>query len=101
MAGTTGVEVVATAQSIDDLLALIGGDTPDVLLLDVNLPGLSGIDGLGRIRAAGFTNPVVVMSADRRNEEPALQAGAAAFFYKGTTDLPRLIAEIRRAVTSH
>ena len=40
------------------------------------------------------------MSADRRNEQPALDAGASAFFYKGSTDMNELVENIKHAVGS-
>lgn len=93
------LELVGETGSAEDLLELLGGEPPDVILLDVNLPGLNGLEGIASLRGAGYTNPVVVMSADRHNERPARRAGAAAFFYKGSTDIAELFAMVRRAVT--
>lgn len=93
------LEVAGEAASAEELLELVRGETPDVVLLDVNLPGLSGLDGIASLRESGYENPVVVMSADRHHEAEAERAGAAGFFYKGTADAAELLAGIRAAVS--
>lgn len=98
--GADDLDLVGEAGSAEELLELLRGDRPDVILLDVNLPGLSGIDGIASLREAGYPNPIVIMSADRRNEPLAEQAGAAAFFYKGSTDVTDLVSTIREVVSS-
>lgn len=92
-----GLEVAAEAGDVAEVLEIVPGARPDVIVLDVNLPGLNGIEGLHELRARGIRVPVVLMSADKRNAEPAEAAGAR-FFYKGTTDLEDLVAEIFAAV---
>lgn len=88
-----GLEIAAQAESVEELLELVDDARPDVIVLDVNLPGLNGIEGLGELRGRDVRTPVILMSADKRNAEPAEAAGAR-FFYKGTTDLEDLVAEI-------
>lgn len=92
------IEIAGEAGSVEELLALVGANDPGVVLLDVNLPGLSGLDGLARLREQGCKAPVMVMSADRWNQGPAEEAGAAGFFFKGTTDVTELVDGIRSAV---
>ncbi len=63
----------------------IAREQPDVVLLDLALPGMDGLEVLPRIRALSPRSEVVVFSgfsADRM-EEPARQAGAAAYIEKG------------------
>lgn len=91
------LEVAAEAEDVEEVLELVPSIRPDVIVLDVNLPGLNGIEGLLELRARGLHAPVVLMSADKRNAEPAKAVGAR-FFYKGTTDLDDLVAEIFAAV---
>lgn len=98
--GADDLALVGEAGSAEELLDMLAGASPDVILLDVNLPGLNGIDGIARLRDAGYTNPIVIMSADRRNEHLAQAAGAAAFFYKGNTDVAELFSTIRSAIAS-
>lgn len=98
--GQSDVDLVGEASSAEELLKLLDGEVVDVVLLDVNLPGLSGLDTIAELREAGYENAIVVMSADRRNEDAARRLGASAFFYKGTTDIPALFGVIREAASS-
>ncbi|MCX7927149.1 MAG: response regulator [Candidatus Omnitrophica bacterium] len=54
---------VLTASSGEEGLALIEKTRPDVVLLDLRMPGLSGIDTLKRIKAFDKSIPVIILSA--------------------------------------
>ena len=60
------------------------GAMPDVVVLDLNLPDVDGMDGLVRLKAAAGATPVIVVSslADNRVISAALRAGAAGFVPK-------------------
>lgn len=77
---------VGTAASLAAGLTLVeNGAAPDIVLLDLNLPDVNGLDGLLRLRAAlGGKCPVIVVSsmADNRMIAKALAAGAAGFVPK-------------------
>jgi len=92
-----GIQVVGDAESYEELRAVVAATKPDVILLDHNMPGTNGAQAVRLMRADGDTTPVVMMSADLRNEEPSMAAGAHAFFYKGTTDLATLVQQLRAA----
>lgn len=94
------IEVVGEVGSFEELSDLLVSAAADVILLDVNMPGLSGLEGLTALRADGFSTPVIVMSAESRHEVPALEAGAASFFYKGSTDMNALVGDLRTAAGS-
>jgi len=81
----TGIGLVDTAGRLDTAIArLEAGVVPDVVVLDLNLPDVSGLDGLLRLRRAAPGVPVVVVSslADPRVIGAALMAGAAGFVPK-------------------
>jgi two-component system response regulator DegU len=82
----------------DESLELIEADSPDVVLLDINFPALSGLE-LGRKIARRFPNSKVVMLSPNYNDEElfeVIKTGAVAYLNKSTTT-EELIAIIRRA----
>jgi FixJ family two-component response regulator len=58
--------------------------TPTCLVVDVHLPGMSGIELQQRLRAAGSAPPIIVTTSRREDviRERAQQNGCAAFFWK-------------------
>src|SRR4051794_12418499 len=86
-------EVMRGTQVVPAVLAL----NPDIVLLDVRMPGLDGIACLKRLRAQGSVVPVVIISSyvDDEHVEAARVAGAAA--YVGKTVDPAELPEIVRA----
>jgi len=89
---------VATAATGEEALAKIGGAKPDLVLLDVMMPGLSGYDVCRRIRedAATALLPVVlVTSLDPVQERvKGIEAGADDFLSKPINQ-PELFARVR------
>ncbi len=89
---------VRTAQNGEDALASLAADPPDIVLLDVMMPGLSGYDVCRRIRANAETAllPVVmVTSLDPQQERVhGIEAGADDFLSKPINQ-PELFARVR------
>jgi class 3 adenylate cyclase/CheY-like chemotaxis protein len=89
---------VATAQSGEEALAGLANELPDIVLLDVMMPGLSGYDVCRRIRANPDTSllPVVmVTSLDPQQERVhGIDAGADDFLSKPINQ-PELLARVR------
>ncbi len=56
--------VVLTANSGPDCLTLIEGVTPDLFLVDISMPGMSGWQLVARLREIGQTAPIVMLSAN-------------------------------------
>lgn len=84
--------------SVEDTLPKIGGDLPDVVLIDIGLPGKSGIEGIRVLKERHPELVLVVLSVfddDRRIFE-AICAGASGYLLK-KTPAPRLIQGIRDA----
>ena len=79
--------------------ALAGGAAPDLVLLDVQMPGLDGPGTLARLRETHPRLEVVMVSAQTsvRVALDALGAGASDYLVKGEDDGARLAAVVRRA----
>src|SRR5437879_9387425 len=89
---------VATATNGEEALAKLAAEAPDIVLLDVMMPGLSGYDVCRRIRADPTTAllPVVmVTSLDPQGERlKGIEAGADDFLAKPINQ-PELFARVR------
>lgn len=89
---------VATAASGEEALAKLALDAPDIVLLDVMMPGLSGYDVCRRIRADPATAllPVVMVTSLDPHEERihGIEAGADDFLSKPINQ-PELFARVR------
>jgi DNA-binding NarL/FixJ family response regulator len=80
-----GIGTVDTAETLGTALEhLSDGRAPDIILLDLNLPDVNGLDGLMRLRARAPHLPIVVVSSmsDNRMIAATLQAGASGFVPK-------------------
>lgn len=93
------VELVAATRNGEDALDVLASGQVDVVLLDVEMPGLGGIEAARRIRDDHPGVTVVMLTAFRRRGSlgAALAAGAKGFL---TKDMPmkEIIARARRAV---
>jgi len=65
---------VLTAKSGEECLSLIEGLKPDLFLLDISMPGMSGWELVERLRALGQPGPAVILSANI-GDGPAAHAG--------------------------
>jgi response regulator of citrate/malate metabolism len=81
---TEGFEVVGTAHTGADALRLVGELRPDLVLLDVHLPDLGGLEVLARLRADGAPTAVVMVTAERGADavRAALHGGAMHYLVK-------------------
>ncbi len=94
------IEVVGEAGSGEAALRLVRSLSPDVVLMDVEMPGMDGIDATAALRAAAPQVAVVILSLydDARTRARAREAGAAAFVAKHQAKTT-LLTTIRRVVS--
>jgi DNA-binding NtrC family response regulator len=90
---------IAVAASAEDALEIIGRDPPDMVLLDVRLPGMSGIEALAEIRKLAERLPILLITAyaDLRQAVSAMKGGADDYLTK-PLDLDELEAAISDAL---
>jgi DNA-binding response OmpR family regulator len=86
---------VSSAGSAEDALALAQRDPPDLVLLDIGLPGMDGLEALRRMKEQ-FDTPVIFVTARRRelDEVLGLELGADDYVTK-PFDLDVLLAHIK------
>jgi two-component system nitrate/nitrite response regulator NarL len=79
-----GVQVVAAVSSGEEGIRRARELFPDIVLLDVKMPGMSGVETLERLRASGFAGPVVMLTMSREDVDlrAALRAGAQGYLLK-------------------
>lgn len=81
---TAGMVVVASVADGDSALAAIAAEDPDVVVLDVAMPGRDGIATLAALRERGDTRPVVILTAsiDDKQLLAAIRHGACGIALK-------------------
>ncbi len=90
------IEVVGEAGDYGELRALLRDKSCDVLVLDINLPGRSGLDVLHVLKEEGSTLRVLVVSMYPEDQYAmrALKAGASGYLNKGS-DADQMVAAVR------
>ncbi|WP_328533385.1 response regulator transcription factor [Micromonospora zamorensis] len=93
--GDPGFEVVGEAADGAEALALVATVRPDVVLMDLRMPGMNGVTAIGRLARSGSTARVLVLTTYDTDADvlPAIEAGATGYLLK---DTPR--EELVRAV---
>jgi len=88
------VELVGEAGDGEEALALVQEVIPDVLLIDIGLPRLAGIDVVERSRALGLATRAVILSMyeDETTVRAALRAGAVGYLHKASVPAELLLA---------
>ena len=89
------LSVIGTARTGKDLLEQLEDKTPDVVVIDIDMPEMTGIEALNKMSSAPPTI-VVTMHEGARKRKEAEAAGAVGFLSK-STPLPTLAAAIRAA----
>jgi DNA-binding NarL/FixJ family response regulator len=94
----TSTACVGVYGRCDELLAALPGIRPDVVVMDIGLPGMSGIEGVAKIKALAPATEILMVTVyeDEENIFQAIRAGASGYLLKKTLPgkLLEAIAEI-------
>jgi DNA-binding response OmpR family regulator len=91
----SGYDVV-TAPSGEEALALVKSACPDIMLLDIIMPGIDGFEVLQRVRAISEL-PVIVFSARPENAHKAFVLGANDFLAK-PMDVDEMVTKVGKLI---
>jgi DNA-binding NarL/FixJ family response regulator len=93
-----GLEVVGSAGDGEEALRLVAENHPDVVLMDLRMPRVDGVEATRRIKAAHPSVQIVVLTtySDDESVFAALQAGARGYLTKdaGAEEIARAIAAV-------
>lgn len=83
---TDDISVVAEATNGDGVLELLRQNRPDIILLDITMPGISGAELIARIRQMDNSPPILVLTMHNEPQiaHRALRAGADGYLTKDT-----------------
>jgi DNA-binding NtrC family response regulator len=87
--------VCQTAETAESALARLAADSYDLVLTDISMPGLSGLELLGHIRQRFAHTPVIIISgiSDQEHAQGLIKLGAFAFLLK-----PFRLEDVERSV---
>lgn len=88
LSAQTGIEVVGSASSGEEALSIVQRDGPDIMLLDLRMPGMDGIGVLNALGRMEHSTRVVVLTSFEKEEDiyRAIRAGAQGYLLKDTTE---------------
>ena len=91
--------ICQTAETAEKAFARLEADVYDVVLTDISMPGLSGVELLGHIRQKFSETPVIIISGidDREHAQGLIKLGAFDFVMKPFT-LEKVEMSVKRAI---
>ncbi|MCA1822949.1 MAG: response regulator [Mycobacteriales bacterium] len=97
VAGVPGVDRVVAAASGEEAIARCASDPPDLVLMDLRMPGIGGLEATRRVLADHPQLPLLVLSAegDDRDVAAAIKHGARGYLLKDISH-----EELRQAISS-
>lgn len=94
------MQVVAEASNGNDAIALASEHDPDLIVLDLNMQGMDGIETLKKLRDSGVTSRIIMLTVSDADEDvvAAITNGADGYLLKDM-EPEQLLEQIHRAVT--
>lgn len=98
LADNTDIEVIGQAASGEDAVEFVRSDAPDIVLMDIRMPGIGGLEATRRILRIDDSIRVIVVTACADDPYPTrvMQAGASAYITK-SADIKEMVRAIRMA----
>lgn len=95
-----GMKVVGEAESGEEAVKWCRGNQPDVVLMDINMPGIGGLDAMHKILRINEDIKIIMLTMHTENPFPSkvMQAGAAGYLSKGAA--PDEVLNAIRAVNA-
>jgi DNA-binding NarL/FixJ family response regulator len=106
LSGLKHVSSTETAESADKAFSLMDRFKPDIVILDINMPGMNGIEMLKKLRKRTDLNPVVIMLSNHTfslYRDECLRLGADHFLDKSRDFLliPAIIKQVQEKVLEY
>ncbi len=97
-----GIDVLAEASNGESAIRAVEETAPDVVVMDLNMPGLSGLEATRRLVDSAPSTRVLVLSVSAQDDDvsAAMLAGAHGYVLK-EGPLDELVAGIRAAAAGH
>jgi len=97
LSGADDIEVVGEAGDGSEVPALVDEHAPDLVLMDIRMPGVDGLEATRMLRARPDPPAVVMLTTFKADDQvlSALSAGAAGFLLKHTSPA-EIVAAVRR-----
>jgi two-component system invasion response regulator UvrY len=96
----SGIEVVGEAADGEALLNMLNELSADVVVMDLSMPGLGGLETLRRLRSRDSSPSVLVLSAHEDTAHPRRALNAGALGYLSKRSAPEALPEAVRAVAA-
>jgi NarL family two-component system response regulator LiaR len=93
-------EIVGEVGSGEAALAMVEDQAPDLVLMDLMMPGMGGVEATRRIKSISPATTIVVLTSSQERDHilPVVSAGASAYVLKDVAP-EELVATIRRAAS--
>jgi DNA-binding NarL/FixJ family response regulator len=86
ISGSEGFDVLAAFKNCDNIIDEVEAFNPDVILMDIDMPGVNGLEGLKRVRAVNSAVKILMLTVfdDNKNVFEAISNGANGYILKKT-----------------